>query len=173
MIAYGLDLSMSCSGVTVFDYTNKKLEPILTMSIKTKDNQKHPQRLKTIADYFLELKNRYPPEIIVIERGFGRFNNSTQAIFKTHGVVNYIFYDVEQIYYPPKTVKEAIARGDATKLYIQKMLLVAYPEVQFNNNDESDSFAVGLTYFIKNNLIEWNKEELKKELRVRRKYERK
>lgn len=156
---------MTRSGVTIFSLKNNTINPELITSIETKEKDPHRLRLKVIADEFLWLKEKYPPSLIVLERGFGRFHNSTQAIFKVHGVINYLFNDIEQIYYPPKTIKLTIINGNASKELIKKIIKVVYPEVHFNNDDESDSFAVGLTYFIKNKIIEWDKESLRKQLR--------
>lgn len=156
---------MTRSGVTIFSLQNKTISPELITSIETKEKDPHRLKLKAIADEFLWLKEKYPPSLIVIERGFGKFHNSTQAIFKVHGVVNYLFNEIDQIYYPPKTIKLTIINGNASKELIRKIIKVAYPEVHFNNNDESDSFAVGLTYFIKNNFIEWDKNELRKKIK--------
>ncbi|WP_091017643.1 crossover junction endodeoxyribonuclease RuvC [Paenibacillus amylolyticus] len=155
---YGFDLSMECTGVTIFDLDS--LTPALVTSISTshfKKSATHGQKLKYIEDEIINILEEYPPYIIIIERGFSRFNLSTQVIYRVHGVVNKLFHQVDQIYYPPKTVKEAICRGDATKKYVQETIHKQYPDVVFQNEDESDSFAVALTYLIKNELITWNK----------------
>ncbi|MNK85827.1 Holliday junction resolvase [compost metagenome] len=154
---------MECTGLTIFDLDS--LKPVLIMSISTKHFKKtatHGQKLKYIEDEIIKVGKEYSPKIVCIERGFSRFNVSTQVIYRVHGVVNKLFHNYEQIYYPPKTVKEAICRGDATKKYVKDTILKVYPDVEFQNEDESDSFAVALTYLIKNGLIEWNKEEIKK-----------
>jgi Holliday junction resolvasome RuvABC endonuclease subunit len=151
---YGFDLSMDCTGVSIFD---TKGNPIFVTSIQTNKKHSHGFRLKQIADVLLELKEKYPTNIISIERGFARFNTSTQVIYRVHGLANYLFYDCEQIYYPPKKVKEAIYKGDATKKQIQDKILTLFPSIKFQNEDESDSFAVGLTYFIKEKNINFNK----------------
>ena len=103
------------------------------------------------------LSTQYPPTIVCIERYFRHFNNSTITLAKIHGIINYKFYNVSQIYYPPKTIKETIIHGNATKERMRKIIESAYPNVNFQNNDESDSFAVVLTFLIKNNYIEWDK----------------
>lgn len=160
---YGLDLAMGCSGVTIFNLDT--LEPVHISSIKTSDKDTHGKRLKNIADTLIGFRKSYQPSIIVIERAFSRFNTSTAAIYKVHGVTNYLFHDIEQIYYPPKTVKESVIKGDATKQFVRDMVQVAYPNVKFENEDESDSFAVALTYMIKNKYITWDKNELKNKLK--------
>ncbi|OMD76909.1 crossover junction endodeoxyribonuclease RuvC [Paenibacillus odorifer] len=159
---YGFDLSMECTGVTVFDLDS--LLPVFVASVSTshfKKSATHGQKLKYIEDEIIKIGKQYPPKVVSIERGFSRFNVSTQVIYRVHGIINKLFYAHDQIYYPPKTVKEAICRGDATKKYVQSTIHRAYPEVVFKNEDESDSFAVALTYLIKNGLIQWKKTEIK------------
>lgn len=154
---------MENTGVTIFDLNTFK--PVLITSISTshfKKSATHGQKLKYIEDELINISKDYHPKVICIERGFSRFNTSTQVIYRVHGVVNKLFHDYEQIYYPPKTVKEAICRGDATKKYVKETILKVFPGIEFNNEDESDSFAVALTYLIKNKYIEWDKDKIKK-----------
>lgn len=152
---YGLDLSMNNTGVTIFSLDT--YEPIHICSIPTNDKEPHGKRLKYIADEINKLKEQYPPKIVAIERGFSRFNTSTQVIYRVHGLINYLFYDVEQVYYPPKKIKEAIIKGDATKLLVRKTIESKYTYVKFENEDESDSFSIALCYLISKGFIEWEK----------------
>lgn len=167
---YAFDLSMGSTGLIIFD---NEANPVLITSIPTNSKQTHGQRLKTIADRILELRKQYPTKLICIERGFTRFNMATQVIYRVHGLVNYLFSDCEQIYYPPKSVKEAIVSGDATKSQVRLEIKRRYLDVKFTIietkdkktkeirkeecEDESDAFAVGLTYFIKTGKIKWEK----------------
>ena len=157
---------MDNSGIVIFD---QQANPVYIGSIKTKSSKSHGQRLKHIADEILKLKDTYPTDTIVIERGFSRFNTATQVIYRVHGLVNYLFADCEQIYYPPKKVKSFILNGDATKKQLQKEIKNRYPDVEFSkiekknkktkkvtieeNDNESDAFCVGLTYFIDKQII--------------------
>lgn len=154
---------MECTGLTIFNL--ESLQPVLVTNVSTshfKKSATHGQKLKYIEDRLIEIIKDYQPQVVTIERGFSRFNTSTQVIYRVHGVVNKLFHNSEQIYYPPKTVKEAICRGDATKKYVQDTIHKMYPSIIFSNEDESDSFAVALTYLIKKSLIEWDKEKIKK-----------
>ena len=151
---YGLDLSMSCTGVSIFD---KDGNIQFICNIPTKDKDTHGKRLKVIADKFLELKEKYPPDKIIIERAFSRFNTATAVLYRVHGLVSYLFWDVEQIYYTPKTIKMNILKGNATKKQIQQTINSVYPNIVFNCEDESDSFSVGINYFIEHNILQWNR----------------
>jgi Holliday junction resolvasome RuvABC endonuclease subunit len=146
---------MENTGVTIFDLETK--QPIHISSIPTNKKHTHGKRLYIIAQELIKLKDKYPPSVVAIERGFSRFNTSTQVIYRVHGLINYLFYDVEQVYYPPKKIKEAIIRGDASKKLVRQMIENKYPNVKFDDEDQSDSFAIGLTYLIENKLIKWNK----------------
>lgn len=164
---YGLDLSLSDTGVAIF---NKKGELIKLTSIpttvtyktgiKNNPNWKNKNmilgiRLKHIYDTYSKLREEYPPEKVIIERGFNKYNNSSQASFRVHGITNLAFADVENIYYPPKSVKGAITgKGNASKAKVASVLSERFG-YKFANDDESDSVAVGLTYFIEEGLIEW------------------
>lgn len=157
---YALDLAMEKSGVVIF---NEEFEPVLVTTIKTRDKDTHGVRLKHIEDQFKILREKYPVGMVAIERGFSRFPTSTQVIYRAHGVVNKFFHDVDQVYYPPKKVKEVVTgNGAATKKTVQDTIIKKYPNIEFSNEDESDAFAVGLTYLISNGLIEWDKREVKK-----------
>ena len=105
---------------------------------------------KKIGNEFIRLIKEYTPEIVLIEQGFTLFNTSTQAIFRVHGLVNYLFSQYEQIYYPATTIKKIIGgKGNMKKEEIQEVIYKKYPNVKFKNLDESDAFSIGEAYFIK------------------------
>lgn len=165
---WGLDLSLTCTGLTVYDLDKKEfvfIGSFNTEKIRLKKAQKdlgiylNGIKLKHLYDWLMEIKISYPPTIIAIERGLSRFNTATQVIYRVHGLTNFIFHDLPQFYYPPKEVKAAIYKGDATKAQVQKVIMnnFIHLDIEFKNEDESDSFAVALTYLIKNGLIEFEK----------------
>jgi Holliday junction resolvasome RuvABC endonuclease subunit len=85
-----------------------------------------------------------------MERGFYRFMTSTETVFRVHGLCQYLFWDIEQIYYPPATVKKQVGGvGNATKDRIREIVSKKYPEVEWANLDESDAVSVGLCYLYK------------------------
>ena len=103
----------------------------------------------------------YEPELVVIEQGFTLFNSSTQAIFRVHGIANYIFSQYEQIYLPASSIKKIVGgRGNMTKEEIQQIILSSYGNVKFHNYDESDAFSICLAYFIKEGIIKNAKENI-------------
>jgi len=150
---YALDLSQNSSGVCIF--TNDG-EFVKVFTIDTNSEKETKLKLKIIGNKFVETMKEYPPDIVVIEQGFTLYNPSTQAIFRTHGLVNYLFSEQEQIYYPASTVKKIVGgKGNMTKEEIHNAILKKYPKLKFKNYDESDAYSVGLTYFIKKGIIEW------------------
>ena len=143
---YALDLSLNSTGVCIF---NSDGNCIKTLTIDTNGEKETPKKLKIIGETFLELIKRYDPERIIIEQGFTRYNKSTQQIFRVHGLVNYLFCDYPQEYYPSSTIKKVITgKGNATKEEVISIIKLEHPDMKFKNYDESDAFAVGQTYFI-------------------------
>lgn len=142
---YAFDISMTNTGICIF--TNDA-ELIYVGSIDTKSEKEHQNKLKIIADKLIELRKIYEPEIVVFERGFYRYATSTETIFKVFGLVQYLFNDIKQLFYPPMTVKKAIfGRGNAKKEAIRDEITKIYSDISFKNLDETDACAVGLCYF--------------------------
>lgn len=176
---YGLDISLKCTGVSIYDLEERKFIYIGSFNTEkiyaTKENKGlylNGVKLKKLVDWTKELMAQYPPALIAIERGFSRFNNETQAIFRTHGVLNCLLWNKPQTYYPPKSVKLAIIHGDASKELVKEEILKRYPELIMSNEDESDAVAVALTYLIDKGLIVWEKSEMpKKKKAVKKKKE--
>jgi Holliday junction resolvasome RuvABC endonuclease subunit len=99
------------------------------------------------------LREKYPPELVLIEQGFYRFNKSTEVIFRAHGVCNYIFWDVPQVSYAPMTIKkEVVGKGNVTKDEVRDEVINLYPEARDGNYDESDAVAIAVCHFRKNKI---------------------
>lgn len=148
---YGLDLSLSNSGIAIF---NEKGRPLNVFSIPTSAKLSIPKRLKTIADSLLETIDKYTPIVVVFESGFYRYVSSTQALYRVSGVAMYIFSDYPQYFYPPSTIKKTICGyGNATKGDVRERIIEAFPALNIENEDQSDAIGVGLTYFIQNRII--------------------
>jgi Holliday junction resolvasome RuvABC endonuclease subunit len=152
---YGLDLSMSNTGIAIFDINTCK--PALITSVKTNSKNTHGKRLHGQREYMKELIKKYPPHEVAIERGFSHMNTTTQVIYRVHGIANELFYEYPQFYYPPATVKKIVGKhGQAKKEVVQANILKKYPDLKFANNDESDATAVALTHLIKKHKMKWN-----------------
>lgn len=158
---YALDISMSNTGVAVFDCDTGVL--ILNTSISTKHIKKTETdkydglRLKHHADSINEIVQKYPPSICIVERGFSRFNTATQVLFKTHGLYQYIFSGIDYIFITPNAVKTTIYANSADKKDLQRAIKLNM-DIEFKNEDESDAVAIGITYLMSKGIItKWNK----------------
>lgn len=141
-----LDTSLSNTGYCIFDINGK---PLKVGSIATKSKNSHGERLKVIADVFLGLRKQYDIDAIIFEKGFTRFHNSTQALFKVIGVANYIFYDCKTIYYAPATIKKIVCgNGRADKKLVQQKMRDMFSFLRFDDQDQSDAVSVGYVYFL-------------------------
>lgn len=135
-----IDLSLSNSGYTI---SNKNKEIIEISSIKTDSCYSTPIRLWIIWEKFKSIRETYSFDLLVLERGFSRYNIATQQLFRVHGIINLLFRDIQQLYYAPTTIKKAICgSGKAKKEEVWKHLKIIYPEIKCRNNDESDSLAI-------------------------------
>lgn len=144
---YSLDLSLNSTGVCIFTNDGKFVK---AFTIDTHSEKETKLKLAIIGSEFINLMNKYTPEIVIIEQGFSLFNASTQALFKVHGLANYLFAQYEQIYYPASTVKKVVGgKGNMGKEELRDIILKQYPNITFKSLDESDAFAVAETYFIK------------------------
>jgi Holliday junction resolvasome RuvABC endonuclease subunit len=145
MTVIAFDLSLSNTGVSVFNDDGQCIELI---SIDTSRETGHPLKLKKIGKEALRIKKKYKPKVIVVEKGFTRFNLSTQALFKVHGLINYIFSNVEQVYYHSTSVRKIVlGKGNLKKEDLQRYIIENYKDISFKDLDQSDAFGLGLAYF--------------------------
>jgi Holliday junction resolvasome RuvABC endonuclease subunit len=151
---WALDLSLSNSGISIFTHDGKF---VFISSVETNTKDETCVRLHKIGQRFLDLKKEYKPDKIIIEKGFHRFNVSTEQVYRVVGVVEYLFWDIDKIYYPATTVKkEVTGKGNSKKFEVEATIIKNFPNARFKNLDESDSFAVGLTYFYKEGILKNN-----------------
>lgn len=162
MYIYGLDPSLKNSGIVIIDEDTKEI--VYVGSIRTDDikeyknlpeETRNPKKLRFIYEELTRLTREYPPRVAVIERGFTRFNASTQVVFRVHGIFNLVFSEVENIYYPAKTIRETLYKGNASKEEVED-ILSKHLNMTFNSDDESDAMAVAYAYLVKNGL-KWTK----------------
>jgi crossover junction endodeoxyribonuclease RuvC len=149
---YGLDLSLSNSGIAIF---SNDAQLVYLTSIDTKSLKEHKDKLQLIGKEMLKLKKKYPPKVTVFERGFMRYAASTEAVFKVVGLVQYLFSDTEQIFYSPMTVKKQVAgKGNMNKEDVYLVIRDKFKGIEISNFDQSDALSIGLCYFLKNGVIQ-------------------
>ena len=147
---WALDLSLKCTGIAIFTNDGECVE---TLSIETNPENTTQKRLGKIGNDIIELKKKYSPIKAILEQGFSRFNTSTQQLFRVHGVINYLLMEVEQVYYPATKVKSIVGgKGNLKKDALRDIIRQRYNTVEFHNLDESDAFAIGMTYFLENKI---------------------
>lgn len=147
-----LDLSLVSTGVAIFNEDGKCVK-LDTIETSAKDETKI--RLKVIADRIIKIRKEYRIELVLCEQGFSRYNIATQMLFRVHGLINYLFSDVEQKYYHSTTIRKIImGKGNAKKIEVQKYINDKYKNLNFKNYDESDSYAVGLAWFIEKGILQ-------------------
>lgn len=145
MYVLALDISLVNTGGSVFDKEGNVIE---VFSVPTSSKDSTQVRLKKIADFFIALKKRYEFDVVVMERGFFRHNTATQQIYRVVGVVNCLLWKSEQLYIAATTVKkEVTGSGRGDKIQVRKKIEEIWKDIEINNEDESDSLAVGYTYF--------------------------
>lgn len=97
-------------------------------------------------------------DIFVRERGFSRFANEVQTLFRVVGVTElYAWEKYRQEFYElsPMTVKQLITgNGKADKEEVARHLEAYLGPQEYATDDESDVCAVGLAFLIQNGFIQ-------------------
>lgn len=151
MYVFAIDPSLSNTGVVIFDVNGRVVR---ILSICTSSKKTHGVRLGEIYDSLVALRNHYPCDILICENGFTRYNKATQALYKVRGIIELIFCDCECIFLAPKEIKKFVGGdGRMKKDDLRKVILNKYEDIKFEDTDQSDAFAIGLTWFLKNNII--------------------
>lgn len=154
----GLDLSLNSAGVAIIDLIDNELHLIHKFRIKTNPKQRHGQRLHKIATELRQTLVEYEPfDTIIREKGFSRFAQTTQALFKVVGISDLVLRDYEIHEISPTTIKRVMTGdGKADKKAVEKAvreLLDLDDSYIFISDDESDACAVILTHMIENKII--------------------
>ncbi len=102
-------------------------------------------------------------DYICRERGFSRFNKTTQTLYKVVGMSDWACYEYlnsKEIYeYPPTSIKCALTGvGKASKEQVeqavrQRLKAVGQADLTFYSDDESDAVACAMCHCDKMNLL--------------------
>lgn len=155
----GIDPSLSGTGYCILDCKNKKKYPKLVETgvvrgrNKTWRDETTQVKLSLIQSKIKEIISKYRPlyKNIFIERGFTRFNNDTQAIFKARGAIEAELVEYNIVEISPREVKKIITgRGDASKEEVKTTLtqMLGVDESVFITDDASDATAVALSGYL-------------------------
>lgn len=144
---WALDISMSNTGLVIFKNIDK-VDVVFITSIDTHDGKNHQEKLKILADEIIKLREIYSPQIAVSEKGFYRYAASTEAIYKCHGLIAYLLWDIELIEYSPMSIKKGVVgKGNVKKEDVRDYIIKEYPNLVFEDLDQTDAMSVGLFYF--------------------------
>lgn len=165
-ITLAMDLSMSSPGFAAIALHDGKPIVLETSVIKTNPKSTHGERLVEIVVELEDLMHKYKPANLVREKGFSRFPQVTQTLFKVVGVVDMCAYtdlglEVHEI--AVTSVKKAVTdNGKATKEEVADKVFQLY---QIDNteeyftpkgkliDDKTDALAVGYAFYKHNKLV--------------------
>lgn len=156
-----MDLSLNLPAFCVAEVENGKLTVLELSHI---DNKKEKgltpaEKLGKLYDHLKELFQKHGGfDVVVREKGFSRFANTTQLLFRVVGVSDLIALQlagikaVDEI--TPTAIKTAVAgysRADKKEVEegVRKLLQEHQKDIEFYSDDESDSVAVALAYCMK------------------------
>ena len=159
-----LDLSLNLPAGCVAQVVNGEFRVLEIFHVDNKKGKlSTPEKLDRIAVKLKDVFKRYSHfDAVVREKGFSRFANTTQLLFRVVGVADLVAFQeggvkaVEEL--PPTVVKSIVAGySKADKLEVEEgvrqLLSQDQKNVKFYSDDESDAVAVALTYCIKKGLL--------------------
>lgn len=186
---FGLDISLKNTGVAIYDLEAKQFVYIgsfNTEGIKATKEYKNMDatsvKLQKLGEWFESLVEEYPPYFASIEqmvkvdrkidgKNIGVNINEVKAIAKATGVIQRALWNVPTKFYYPSEAKAIIAKGNASKEVVQNTILRHFPDLKFNNFDESDATALALTQLINVGIVEWDTPNPPKKTTKRKKKE--
>lgn len=184
---YGLDISMKNTGVAIYDLEKKEFVFIGSFNTENIKNTKEFKgkdltafKLHKVSEWLSGLIKEYPPYFASIEqmvkvdrkingKNIGVNINEVKGIAKVTGVIQELLWEIPQAFYYPSEAKAIIVRGNASKEVVQNEILRHYPDLKFNNFDESDATALALTQLINVGIIEWDKSQSTSKVKKTRK----
>lgn len=162
-----MDLSLSFPAYAVIDIVKGKA---LVREIRYTDNKSggtpklsHAERLDRIAKDIVQIFSDYPDiDAVIREKGFSRYANTTQVLFRVVGVSDLKVFEASGITkideIAPTSVKRLVAGdGKASKKEVEdgvrEHLVELQKDLHFMTDDCSDAVAVGISWMIKNGYL--------------------
>lgn len=160
-----MDLSLNLPAMAVLEIRDGRPWIVDTYYVDNKKKTKYTtaQKLSEIAGELAYIAKEHTDIVhIVREKGFSRFANTTQLLFRVVGVSDlagielFNCKDIEEL--TPTTIKRLIAgNGKADKQEVEdgvrELLAPEQRNYKFYSDDVSDAVAVGLAYYIKKGLL--------------------
>lgn len=160
MIILSLDLSLNGAGMAVLSLQGDKVEVLETCLV---DNKKVKglsvgAKLFKIHGNLTRLLRKHNPDIVVREKGFSRFADTTQKLFRVVGIADLALFEhdplknMEEL--SPTTIKKWLtgdgkASKEQVEVAVRKYLVPEQQDMEFASNDISDAVAVGIAQLIK------------------------
>lgn len=165
ILILAMDLSLNLPAFCVARVENGVFKVIEVSHV---DNKKEKglttaEKLGRISWHLKNIFQKYGGfDVVVREKGFSRFANTTQLLFRVVGVSDLVAYDemalreIEEI--PPTTVKTTVAgysRADKQEVEegVRELLQEHQKDIEFYSDDESDAVAVALTWAIRKGVL--------------------
>lgn len=151
----GFDPSLDGTGYAVLDclYAKPRIAEMGLVKGRTatwSQGTTHSVKLALIQAKVKELRARYEPifPMVFLERGFTKFNNSTQATFKARGALESELVGIIVTEFPPSEVKKTVTGdGSATKESVAEYMADYFgiSVEDFETEDVSDALGVAFT----------------------------
>lgn len=156
-----MDLSLNLPAFCVAEVVDGIITVIEVSHVDNKKNKKlgTAEKLDLIYNHLKDIFQRHGEfDVVVREKGFSRFANTTQLLFRVVGVSDLVALQeagvkaVEEI--PPTTIKSIVAgysRADKVEVEegVRTFLSDKQKKMKFYSDDESDAVAVAITYAVK------------------------
>ncbi|MGM0846951.1 MAG: crossover junction endodeoxyribonuclease RuvC [Bacillota bacterium] len=164
----GCDVSLRGSGFAIIGLKNRSPFYVKSTTIRTDNKMTNGEALYKIASELQEFIKGYTFESVIREKGFTRFNISTQQIFMSLGLVHYILHEHDLFEVSPTTIKKVIGgHGACEKREVlnEACRLLNIPVETFEIpptgrrkktiylEDESDACGAVLTHLIQKKII--------------------
>lgn len=180
----GIDISLNDTGVSVYSLSENKI--VFTGHINTetvrplkkyRGYNRNAIKLNIQREYLEDIRRKFPPRVVVFEKGFAKFRKEVASLNQINGVIYAIFWNYTQYFYPPTTVKAEIVHGRAKKEIVRDVLLDNIPDLKgneefYNNDNVSDAVGVLYTYLLKEKIIpksKWDKGQFPKSIPKKKK----
>lgn len=160
-----MDLSLNLPAFCVAEVENGKIEVVHLSHVDNKKGKfSTAEKLDRIYNELKNIFQKYSPfDVVVREKGFSRFANTTQLLFRVVGVSDLVAFQeagfcvIEEI--PPTSIKTMVAgysKADKGEVEegVREHLQEHQKDIKFYSDDESDSVAVAITYALKKGWLE-------------------
>ena len=164
ILAMDLSLNLPAFAVCTVEGGVLSVDALYHIDNKRPAKLTHAEKLERVRLMISEIQNQHGAfDYVCRERGFSRFNRTTQTLYKVVGMSDWACHEYlnqKEIYeYPPTTVKCALTgSGKASKEQVEQAVRnrlneAGQEDIQFYSDDESDAVAVAFCHCEKLGLL--------------------